>query len=112
MLWARASEIDAEDVVFAVKHILRVHNPRVRWHRSKYEAVRNASLRRARHHYPYTMATKMLLKPLGLSTPISRVVAPAAASATRLFFLRSGGHANRKLRHLGAASFAGKLELD
>ena len=88
MLWARASEIDAEDVVYAVKHILRVHNPRVRWHRSKYEAVRNASLRRARCYYPYTMATKMLLKPLGLSAAISRVVAPAAASATRLFFLR------------------------
>ena len=45
----------------AVKHILRVHNPRVRWHRSEYEAVRNASLRRARRHYPFTMATKMLL---------------------------------------------------
>jgi hypothetical protein len=88
MLWARASEIDAEDVLYAVKHILRVHNPRVRWHRSEYEAVRNASLRRARRYYPYTMAAKMLLKPLGLSATTSRIVAPAAASATRLFFLR------------------------
>ena len=88
MLWARASEIDAEDVVYAVKHILRTHDPSVPWHRSKYEAVRNASLRRARRHYPYTMATKMLLKPLGLNAAISRVVAPAAASAARLLFLR------------------------
>ena len=88
MLWARSSEIDTEDVVYAVKHILRVHNPHVRWQRSEYEAVRNASLRLARRHYPYAMATKMLLKPLGLNAAISRVVAPAAASAARLLFLR------------------------
>jgi hypothetical protein len=88
MLWARSSEIDAEDVVYAVKHILRVRNPHVRWHRSEYEAVRNASLRLARPHYPYRMAVKMLLKPLGLNAAISRVVAPAAAYAARLFFLR------------------------
>jgi hypothetical protein len=58
------------------------------------------------------MATKMLLKPLGLSAAVSRVVAPAAAATTRLFFLREGGYASRMLHHLKAGSFAGKLELD
>lgn len=87
-LWARSSEIDAEDLVYAVKHIQRVRHPGLRWQRSEYEAVRNASFRRMRQHYPYTMATKMLLKPLGLSTTTCRIVTPVIAPAARFFLMR------------------------
>jgi rubrerythrin len=87
-LWNRCSEMDAEDVLYAVKYISTARNPAIRWQRSEYEAVRDASLSVARRHFPYTMATKMLLKPLGLNALGGRVVLPAAAAAARLFFTR------------------------
>jgi hypothetical protein len=82
-LWARFSDIDAEDFVYAVKHILRVHNPDIRWRRSEYQAVRNASFRLLSHYYPYAMAAKMLLKPLGFGATTSRFIAPLVASTGR-----------------------------
>jgi hypothetical protein len=87
MLWARSSEIDAEDLVYAVKHILRVRNPALRWKRSEYEAVRDASFRMMRDHYPFPMAAKMLLKPLGFGALTTRCITPAAAAA-RFFLMR------------------------
>lgn len=88
MLWARPSEIDAEDLVYAVKHILRVHAPCIGWQRSEYEAVRNASFRMLRDHYPFQMAAKMLLKPLGFGAVATRFVTPVAAAAARFFLMR------------------------
>jgi hypothetical protein len=41
-----------------------------------------------KEHFPHEMATKMLLKPLGLHALIGRAVVPAVTSATR-FFLRT-----------------------
>jgi hypothetical protein len=38
-------------------------------------------------HFPHRMASKMLLKPLRLNAPVGRLVVPAVASASRLFFL-------------------------
>jgi hypothetical protein len=87
MLWARSSEIDAEDLVYAVKHILRVRDPGIRWQRSEYERLRDASFRMMKGHYPFPMAAKMLLKPLGFSAVTSRCVTPAAAAAARFFLM-------------------------
>ena len=88
MLWARSFEIDTEDLVYAVKHILRVRNPSARWQRSEYEAVRDASFRMMRDHYRFPMAAKMLLKPLGLGAVTARCVIPVTATATRFFLMR------------------------
>jgi hypothetical protein len=98
-LWARSSEIDAEDFVYAVKHILRVHSPDIRWQRSEYEAVRNASFKLLSHHYPYAMAAKMLLKPLGLSTTTSRFVTLLVASTGRYVVRHRIGDGRYALRH-------------
>ena len=59
------------------------HSPGIRWQRSEYKAVRNASFSLLSRHYPYAMAAKMLLKPLGLSAATSRVVTPASGSPTQ-----------------------------
>jgi hypothetical protein len=88
MLWARSSEIDAEDLVYAVKHITRVCEPATPWRREGYEAVRNASFRMMRDHYPFRMAAKMLLKPLGVGPLTTRCVTPVAAAAARCFLMR------------------------
>jgi len=87
-LWARSSEIDAEDLVYAVKHILRVHRPDIRWQRSAYEAARNASFRMMREHYPFAMAVRMLLQPLGIGPGVTRFVTPLAAAGARRFLMR------------------------
>ena len=38
-------------------------------------------------HFPHRMASKMLLKPLGLGALAGRMMVPAVASASRLLFL-------------------------
>jgi hypothetical protein len=98
-LWTRSFEIDAEDFVYAVKHILRVHSPGIRWQRSEYKAVRNASFSLLSRHYPYAMAAKMLLKPLGLSAATSRVVTPLLASTGRFVVRHRTGGGRYASRH-------------
>jgi hypothetical protein len=87
-LWSRSTEIDAEDLVYAVKHITSVCSPQTPWQKEGYEAVRGASFRMMRDHYPFRMATKMLLKPLGVGPLTTRFVTPFAAAAARYFLMR------------------------
>ena len=86
-LWQRIGEVDAEDGFYAFKHVHLAHNPDVGFHVRDYEAFRARLRPLAKRHFPHAMATKMLLKPLGLSAPVGRLVVPAVTSATRLFFL-------------------------
>jgi hypothetical protein len=86
-LWARIREVDAEDAFYAFKHVYLGWNPRAEFRKDVY-AMFCAQLRPlAVRHFPHRMATKMLLKPLGLSAPVGRLVVPAVASASRLLFL-------------------------
>ncbi len=86
-LWNRIGEVDAEDAFYAFKHVFLGRNPGAEFHDKDYAAFRAALRPVARQHFPHKMATKMLLKPLGLSAPVGRVVVPAIASASRLLFL-------------------------
>jgi hypothetical protein len=87
-LWNRVGEVDAEDAFYAFKHVFLAHNPGAAFERRHYEAFRDGFRRLATRHFPYGMAVKMLLKPLGLSAPVGRVVLPAATAATRFLLLR------------------------
>jgi hypothetical protein len=87
-LWNRVGEVDAEDAFYAFKHVYLAHNPAAVFQRRDYEAFRDGFRRLATRHFPYGMAVKMLLKPLGLSGPVGRVVLPAATAATRFLLLR------------------------
>lgn len=87
-LWARIGEVDAEDAFYAFKHVFLARNPGTEFRDSNYAEFRAGLRPLAKQHFPHTMATKMLLKPLGLSAPVGRIVVPAVASASRLFFLK------------------------
>jgi len=86
-LWARIGEVDAEDAFYAFKHVYLAHNPDAEFREDHYVAFRAQLRPLAMRHFPHRMASKMLLKPLGLSAPVGRLVAPAVASASRLMFL-------------------------
>jgi hypothetical protein len=87
-LWSRIGEVDAEDAFYAFKHVFLASHPDARFERRDYEAFRAGFRAMVKRHFPYGMAVKMLLKPLGLSAPVGRVVLPAATAATRLLFLK------------------------
>ncbi len=63
-LWARTREIDNHDAYCSFKHVFLEHRKRFR--ESDYEVFRRQYRALARSHYPYGMAVKMFLKPLGL----------------------------------------------
>jgi hypothetical protein len=87
-LWARIGEIDAEDAFYAFKHVYLARNPLAEFREDDYAAFRAQLRPLAVLHFPHRMASRMLLKPLGLSAPIGRLVVPAVASAARLLFLK------------------------
>lgn len=87
-LWNRIGEVDAEDAFYAFKHVYLARNPGVAFESGDYEAFRAGFRAVAVRHFPYGMAIKMLLKPLGLNGMVVRAMLPAITSATRLLFLR------------------------
>ena len=87
-LWSRIGEIDAEDAFYAFKHVYLAWNPGAAFCKTDYAAFRAQLRPLAVCHFPHRMASRMLLKPLGLSAPVGRLAVPAVASASRLLFLR------------------------
>jgi len=87
-LWDRAQEVDAEDAYIAFKHVFCVNNPDAEFQPAEYEVFRNGVRRLSREYFPYGMAMKMFLKPLGLAPAIGRVVVPSATAASRFLMLR------------------------
>lgn len=87
-LWARAVEMDDEDAFIAFKHAYLAHNPRAGFSRNDYKTFRDGMRRRSKGRFPYDMALKMFIRPLGLGPAIRRLVLPPAAVATRLLISR------------------------
>ena len=87
-LWKRTTDIEAEDAFYAFKALYRVRNPDKEFQKSDYEAYRKGVAQLGKRDFPYEMAIKMLLKPLGLPPIVGRAVVPAVTSATRLFLMR------------------------
>jgi hypothetical protein len=85
-LWARIGEIDSEDAYYSFKHVYLARDPGIAFDKGAYRGFRDGIRRMGREHFPYAMATKMLLKPLDLCVPLSRIVIPTATAATRLLF--------------------------
>jgi hypothetical protein len=87
-LWRRATVVDAEDAFLAFKHVFLAANPGAEFRLSDYDAFRAHIGKLAKRHYPHDMAVRMMLKPLDLSPPVTRVLVPPIVSAARLLFLR------------------------
>ena len=87
-LWDRAQEVDAEDAYIAFKHVFLAGKSHAEFQAVDYETFRNGVRRIGRDYFPYGMALKMFLKPLGLAPAIGRMVLPPATVATRFLLLR------------------------
>lgn len=86
-LWQRVTEVDVEDAFLAFKHVFIATNPDVEFQLSDYSTFRAHVRRLVKRHYPFGMAVRMMLKPLELSPPVVRIIAPPITTAARLFVL-------------------------
>ncbi len=87
-LWLRSIGVKAEDAKIAFKHVFLVANPDKKFTERDYAGFRANFRRIGRTSFPYHMAVKMILKPLGLSAPVGRVVQPTLEYTTRFLFSR------------------------
>jgi hypothetical protein len=87
-LWSRGAGVKAEDAYIAFKHAFLVRNPGAAFTEADYDKFRASFRRIGRRAFPYEMAVKMILKPLGLSAPLGRVVQPTLEYTTRYLFSR------------------------
>jgi hypothetical protein len=81
VLWHRLAEADAEDAFYAFKHVYLACNPHAEFREDQYAAFRAQLRPLAVRHFPHRMASRMLLKPLGLSAPVGRLAVPAVAAS-------------------------------
>jgi hypothetical protein len=85
-LWHRAREIESEDAYCAFKHVYLERHPEQRSCEDAYRMFRKHYAALARQYYPYEMAARMFLKPLGLNPHMKRVTLPLlTAGAKRLY---------------------------
>jgi hypothetical protein len=85
-LWRRVREIENEDACYAFKHVYLERHPERRFYEDAYRKFRKHYATLARQYYPYEMAARMFLKPLGLNPHIKRVTLPLlTAGAKRLY---------------------------
>ena len=85
-LWHRAREIENEDACYAFKHVYLERHPERRFYEDAYRMFRKHYAALAHQYYPYQMAARMFLKPLGLNPHIKRVTLPLlTAGAKRLY---------------------------
>jgi len=87
-LWRRGAGVKAEDAYVAFKHVFLTTNPGAVFTDEEYDRFRASFRRIGREAFPYTMAVKMILKPLDLSPPVGRVAQPALEYTTRFLFSR------------------------
>ena len=85
-LWHRAREIENEDAYYAFRYVYLERHPERRSHEDAYRRFREHWITLARQYYPYEMATRMFLKPLGLNPRLKRLTLPLlTAGAKRLY---------------------------
>ena len=87
-LWHRGAGVKAEDAYIAFKHTFAVRYPEKSFADADFHEFRSSLRRIGQNAFPYEMAVKMILKPLGLSPPLGRVVQPTLEYTTRLLLLR------------------------
>jgi hypothetical protein len=88
-LWRRISEIDQEDGYYAFKHVFTACHPERVFNDDDYRTFCGHYKSLAREYYPFTMAAKMLLKPLGLQSWASQLAVPLISAGARRLCARS-----------------------
>ena len=82
-LWQRVKEVENEDAYYAFKHVYLERHPTRRFEEGAYEEFRRHYLALARQYYPYEMAVRMFVKPLGLNRRIKRLALPLLAASAK-----------------------------
>ncbi len=83
--WNRIFEIENEDAYYAFKHVFLESHPQQRFYDDQFQVFCKHYRILARKYYPYEMALKMLLKPIGLSQSIRRAAVPLILAGARYF---------------------------
>ncbi len=86
-LWSRLAEIDEEDALLSFKHVYLARNPGAEFGMHDYALFRNGIQQMAMRHFPYAMAARMLVKPLGFSALVNRLMMPVITATGRFLFL-------------------------
>lgn len=84
-LLGRTTEIQSEDAFIAFKHVCLTQNPQREFDPRDYDNYRRGIKRLAKEHFPQEMATKMILKPLGLGPAAGRIIVPVVTTAWNWF---------------------------
>jgi rubrerythrin len=71
-MWRRLRAISGEDAYIALKHVHNMRYPGNPFNAADWRTFNRSVKRRAKHHYPYGMAAKMLVKPIPLFAPFKR----------------------------------------
>jgi hypothetical protein len=85
-LWHRVREIGNEDAYYAFKHVYLKRHPERRFHDDAYRMFRTHYAALARQYYPYEMAARMILKPLGINPYLRRVTLPLLTAGAKRFY--------------------------
>ena len=82
-LWRRVKEVKNEDAYYAFKHVYLERHPARRFDENTYRMFRRHYLLLARRYYPYEMAVRMFVKPLGLGRRFQRIALPLLAAGAK-----------------------------
>jgi hypothetical protein len=82
-LWKRVVEIDQEDSYLAIKNVFEVKNPEQQFSLEDFSAFRQRLSNLISRHYPFNMAIKMLLKPIGLPPILQKAILPLLTRMAR-----------------------------
>jgi rubrerythrin len=73
-IWRRLMSIRGEDAYIAFKHVYTGRHPDQPFREKDWRSFNRSVKRLARRHYPYSMAVKMLIKPIPLHGSIKRLL--------------------------------------
>ncbi|WP_394782341.1 ferritin-like domain-containing protein [Undibacterium sp.] len=73
-IWRRMTEIQGEDSYIAFKHVFAVRNPHTPFREEDWQEFSGMVKEKARHHYPYAVAVKMLMKLIPMSLRLRQIV--------------------------------------
>lgn len=73
-IWRRMTEIHSEDSYIAFKHVFTVRNPDTPFQEENWHNFSRTVKDKARHHYPYSVAVKMLIKLLPLPLALRQIL--------------------------------------
>lgn len=86
-IWRRMREVRGQDAYIAFKHVHAGRHPNQLYLESDWQRYGQMVKRRARRHYPFLMAIKMLIKPIPIAGTAKRLLQWPMLGLARLWML-------------------------